>query len=86
MFLWRTDALPVEIDDGINLPEYTLDNITSLVCAANNGNGLFCQLSISLFLPACLSFSVFSRSVSLSLTHDAVHFAMYFIWKQIYQR
>ena len=35
VFRWRTDADPVEMNGNISLPEYTITNVSYLVCSKN---------------------------------------------------
>ena len=35
VFHWRTDAIAVEMNPNISLPEYTITNVTHLVCSKN---------------------------------------------------
>ena len=35
MFHWRTDANSVEMNPNISLPEYTITNVTHMVCSKN---------------------------------------------------
>jgi len=35
VFHWRTDAESVEMNDNISLPEYTITNVSHLVCTKN---------------------------------------------------
>ena len=35
VFHWRTDAKSVEMNDNISLPEYTITNVSHMVCSKN---------------------------------------------------
>jgi len=35
VFHWRTDAKSVEMNPNISLPEYTVTNVTQVVCSQN---------------------------------------------------
>ena len=35
VFHWRTDAIAVEVNKDISLPEYHLNNVSTIVCSQN---------------------------------------------------
>jgi len=35
VFHWRNDAIPVEVNEAISLPEYHLKNVSAIVCSQN---------------------------------------------------